>query len=191
MAGVCAALVLAAAGLWAGSRLAWFTAAVDAPGRGRVAVRATGAEVAPALTGLALLALAAVPAAVALAGPLRRGLGVLLTAAGAWAWTVVVRLLHPPPTAAELAALPGAPATGTPVPDSVTAGVGPLPAALGALLLTGAGVVLLVRERRLPRFGARSRAAAADPDRAAWEALDAGVDPTVEPTDGGPAKRAD
>jgi hypothetical protein len=41
--------------------------------------------------------------------------------------------------------------------------------------------VVLLAERRLSRFGARdTRRPAADPDRAAWDALDAGHDPTVE-----------
>jgi hypothetical protein len=61
-----------------------------------------------------------------------------------------------------------------------------VPAALGAILLLAAGVALVVADRRLPRLGARYAARPAheptDPDRAAWDALDAGRDPTADPT---------
>ena len=48
------------------------------------------------------------------------------------------------------------------------------------------GVVVLLGEPRLPRFGARystgaARPAELDPDRAAWQDLDAGRDPTTDP----------
>jgi uncharacterized membrane protein (TIGR02234 family) len=182
---VCVALLLSAGALWAASRLAWFTAGVDAVGRGRVSVVAIGADLLPALTGVALLALAGVAAAVALAGALRRALGLLLAAAGAYVGVAVARLLVVRPSAAELAALPGAPAGGTGV-GVAAVGVGPAPAALAAVLLVAAGAVLLLQESVLPRFGARyatrpAAPAAADPDRAAWDALDAGRDPTAEP----------
>lgn len=186
---VCLALLVAALGLWAASRLTWFTAGVDAVGRGRVPVDATGADLAPALTGVALLAAAAVPAAVALAGALRRALGVLVAAGGAVAGATVATHVLAPPSAADLAALPGAPAGGTAAVGPAAASAGPLPAVLAAVLLLVAGAALLVGERRLPRFGARYAAraqpaavsAAGDPDRATWDALDAGRDPTVEP----------
>ncbi|WP_308292870.1 Trp biosynthesis-associated membrane protein [Pseudonocardia sp. McavD-2-B] len=52
-------------------------------------------------------------------------------------------------------------------------------------------MLLVVREPRLPRLGARYAAPGtqaattpADPDRAAWERLDAGGDPTVGPREG-------
>jgi uncharacterized membrane protein (TIGR02234 family) len=73
---------------------------------------------------------------------------------------------------------------------SVAAGAGPLPAVLAAVLLLAAGAVLIVGERGLARFGARYAArpagtaaqpAVVDPDRAAWDALDAGRDPTADP----------
>jgi hypothetical protein len=65
----------------------------------------------------------------------------------------------------------------------------PVLAVAGAVLLAAAGVVVLVREPALPRFGARYAAAGArttpaDPDRAAWEALDSGRDPTAGGRDG-------
>ena len=193
---VCLALVGGAAALEGSARLGWFSTGVDAVGRGTVVVTATGDDLVPGLSGLALCALAAVAAAVALAGTARRLLGGLVAAAGCYVGVAVVRLLLAPPSAAALAALPGAPAGGTPA-ASVTPAAGPLPAVLGAILLLAAGLALLVAEQRLPRFGSRysartaERAAPEDPDRAAWEALDAGRDPTAGPDPAAPRGRTD
>jgi uncharacterized membrane protein (TIGR02234 family) len=191
LAGVCLVLLGAAAALEGAARLAWFTAGVDAVGRGTVPVTAVGADLVPALSALALFAVASVAAAVALGGPLRRVVGGLVAAAGGWTGVAVARLLLAPPASTDLAALPGAPAGGVPVPGPAALHPGPGVAALGAALLLAAGVVLVVAERRLPRLGARytvagteapvHRPAAADPDRAAWDALDAGRDPTADP----------
>jgi hypothetical protein len=105
------------------------------------------------LRGFALLALAGVAATVALAGVARRMLGALLAAAGV----------------AGAFAMSG---TG-----------GTVLAALGIALLVAAGGALLVAERSLARPGARYASRGADrreidPDRRAWEELDAGRDPT-------------
>ena len=205
LSAVCLALLAGAAGLEGSGRLVWYAGGVEAVGRGVVPVTATGAALVPALTAVALLALAAVAAAVALAGVARRVLGAVVALAGAWMAVEVTRLLVAPPSAAALAALPGAPPGGTPV-GAVALRIGPLPAALGALALVAAGVVLVVAEPRLARFGSRYSGGpapeATDPDRAAWEALDAGRDPTTERhldsdvspdrgrTDGGAADRA-
>ena len=197
LAAVCLALLGGAVGLWVATRLSWFTTAVEAVGRGPVPVSADGTDVVPALAGLALLAAAAIPAAVALAGVFRRALGVLVAAGGALAgWRVATALVNPP-SAADLATLPGAPAGGTAAAGPVALGPGPIPAAVGAALLVVAGVVLLIGERRLPRFGgrfarerrqngpARAQGRGAEPDRAAWDALDAGRDPTLDSTSSG------
>jgi hypothetical protein len=141
----CAGLAGAAALLWGASAATW------SAGR-------TGAQAAPSLTGVALLALAGVAGLVATAGVLRRVVGVLLAAAGA--------------VQGVLAVVAGG-------------ALGPLLAAGGGAVLLAAGVVVVLRERVLPRFGARyaaagDRRAQRDPDRAAWEALDAGEDPTAE-----------
>jgi uncharacterized membrane protein (TIGR02234 family) len=215
---VCVTLLGGAAALQGAARLPWFTATVDAVGRGTVAVTATGADLVPALSAVGLLAVAAVAAAVALAGPARRVLGGLVGAAGILVVVTAAGLLLAPPAPADLAALPGAPLGGAPVAGSVTRHVGPLVALLGASLLTAAGGALLLGERGLLRLGARyaarpvRTAGTADPvapatgpidaDRAAWDALDAGRDPTAAPavhprptdarerTDGGAAGRA-
>ena len=201
LSAVCLGLIAAAAALEGSGRLAWYGTGVEAVGRGVVPVTATGADLLPGLTAVAALAAAAVAAAVALAGAVRRALGVVVALAGVGTAVVVGRLLLAPPTAGALAALPGAPAGGTPA-GPVTLHVGPLPAVLGALVLLGAGAVLAVAEPRLARFGGRyatrPAAEAADPDRSTWDALDAGRDPTVADrgapvdrgrTDGGAADR--
>jgi uncharacterized membrane protein (TIGR02234 family) len=183
---VCVALAGAAAAVEGSARLGWFTAGVDVVGRAAT-VTATGADLLPGLSGVALLALAAVAAAVALAGTPRRLVGGLVTAAGSYVGVATVRLVLAPPAPAVLAALPEAPAGGTAVAGSVVLQPGPLPAVLGAGLLVAAGLGLIAAEPRLPRLGARyaarsaERAGDADPDRAAWEALDAGRDPTADP----------
>lgn len=186
---ICAALLAAAGALAVSSALTWFTAAVPAAGRGPVPVAASGADLEPALGGVALLAVAGVAAALALAGPARRLLGVLLAAAGGWVGLVVLGRVLTPPSGVEIAALPGAgrgvavSQAATAPPGDVTATPAPLLAGLGVALLLAAASGLLLAERDLPRFGARyaargSRPAATDPARAAWDDLDAGRDPT-------------
>ncbi len=113
------------------------------------------------LRGIARLAVAGVAATVALAGVARRVLGAVLAAAGV----------------AGAFALSG---TG-----------GTVLAALGISLLVAAGAALLVAERSLARPGARYASRDAhprevDPDRRAWEELDAGRDPTQGQAGDGP-----
>jgi hypothetical protein len=79
-------------------------------------------------------------------------------------------------------------------PTEVTAA--PLLVVAGAVVLLAVGVLVLVRERRLPRLGARyaapgERRAERDPDRAAWQDLDEGRDPTVDPADAPPGDAGD
>jgi uncharacterized membrane protein (TIGR02234 family) len=195
---VCLALATSGAALWAAARLPWFVVGIDAVGRGTVPVTATGADLVPALPGVALLAVAAVAAAVALAGAARRAVGGVIAAAGLWVAVALGGLLLAPPTATDLAALPGAPAGGTAVAGAAALRVGPLPAGVGVVLLLAAAAALMVGEPRLPRLGARYTArpaeeppASVDPDRAAWDALDAGRDPTADlPPDATPGTRS-
>jgi len=177
---VCAGLLAAAGALAASSRLTWFAADVPAAGRASVRVTVTGADATAGLDGVGLLAVAGVAAAVALAGPARRMLGAVLALAGVWLGAVVAATAAP--TGAEIAALPTAPAGGA-VPAVVAATAAPALAAAGVALLIAAGGALALVEPRLPRFGARYAAvqaprAGVDPGRAAWDALDAGRDPT-------------
>ena len=191
---VCGALGAAAVLLWAGSAAVWFELAP--PGRPRVPL--TGAEVSAVPAAVALLALAGVAAVVATRGPLRRGVGLLLALAGAGAGAVAGWALRPDPWPAggpgsgRVPLPPGTPdaaAPGWPV-DTTAA---PVLAAAGAALLLLAGLFVLVREPRLAQFGARydrrpERRAELDPDRAAWQELDAGRDPTAGPV---PPRRVD
>ncbi|HXV93131.1 MAG TPA: Trp biosynthesis-associated membrane protein, partial [Pseudonocardia sp.] len=90
-------------------------------------------------------------------------------------------------------ALP-APPPGVPVDalrdQPVQATAAPLLALSGGLVLLAVGVLVLVAGRGMPRLGARYAAPGArsrvpeDPDRAAWDALDSGRDPTIDPTPG-------
>jgi|GEM_PF-1470375 len=200
LAGVCGGLGSVAVLLWAASALPWFRVAVA----GRAPVTFDGAQVAPSLTGLALLALAGVAAVVATAGVVRRVLGGMLAGAGGVVAAIGIRALLATPfaTDAPASALPQPP-PGLVVddlryqPTETTAA--PWLAVAGGLLLLGIGLVVLVAEPRLARLGTRYANPArprveADPDRAAWRDLDAGRDPTERrdrtadaPGDGGDA----
>jgi len=160
LAAACGGLVVAACVLWGASALAW-----TAPGRPGGSAVVEPASAPSALTGVALLALAGVAALVATSGVPRRIVGALLGVVGG---VVVVA------TAAAVLAV------------SVAVGGGPLLAVGGGLLLAVVGCAVLLREPQLRRLGARYAAAGspsahADPDRAAWAALDEGRDPTADP----------
>jgi uncharacterized membrane protein (TIGR02234 family) len=197
LAGACAGLALSAVLLWAGSAVVWYR--VVRPGAAPVAL--TGAQVAPWLGGTALLALAGVAGVVATGGVLRRLVGVLLGLAGVGVLVFGVRavLFDPYATDASAASLPQPPA-GVTVDElryQPTEATGaPLLAVAGAVALLVVGVVVLVRERRLPRLGARyaapgERRVERDPDRAAWQDLDEGRDPTVDPPGAPPGDAGD
>ncbi|HZG92621.1 MAG TPA: Trp biosynthesis-associated membrane protein, partial [Pseudonocardia sp.] len=183
LVGVCAALVLAAALLWVASAVTW--ARVGTAGGAPVEV--AGAAVVPGLTGTALLALAGVAGVVAAGGVLRRLLGLLCMAAAVFVAVETVSGWN-----GEGALLPdGVSATGPGEPAAA-----PWLALLGAVVLLAAGAVVAVREPRLARLGSRygsgRRArAGADPDRAAWDDLDEGRDPTVPAAGDGDPGRGD
>ncbi len=190
---VCAGLLVSAAALWGASEAVWYRVSVAVAGRAEQVVEFTGAQVRPSLGGVALVALAGVAGVVATGGAVRRIVGGLLAAAGLavggagllglltspFASDGPAASLPTPPPGVTLDALRYQPTDTTPAP---------LLAVLGGLLLVAVGVLVLVREARLPRFGARyatgrvgsggARPPPTDPDRAAWEELDAGLDPT-------------
>ena len=172
-------LLLSAAALWGASRGTWLTAVWDTSLRGRVTATATGADTEAVLVPWALLALAAVAGILATSGWGRRVVGTVVALAGAWAaLRGLVDLAPPPPDALPLAAR----RTGQAVSVAVSP-AWPLLAAVGGLLMAGVGALVVLRAPVLPRLGARydapgTRRRVADPDRALWDALDEGRDPT-------------
>lgn len=178
-------LVAAALALAAAATLAWARQVFAVPLRGAVPVTADGAAVAPVLGPLALLALAAVAAALGSAGWARRLLGVLLLAAAAAPALAVIGVVT---GRVDLAAAAGRAADlvarSQPHGPVTLLVAGPLVAAVGALLLAVAGLLLAVRGHRMPQLGSRyatpaqARRDAPDPQRALWDRLDAGSDPT-------------
>ncbi|MEQ3552317.1 Trp biosynthesis-associated membrane protein [Pseudonocardia nematodicida] len=189
---VLAGLLAGAAALWGSGTAAWFTVEVPTATRGAVEASATGAQLQPVVTAAAALLAAAVAALVALSGLARRVLGVLVGLASAAAVVLTLRLLAVPPTPVELASARSGLNSGA-APEgigAVTATGWPWLAVAGGVLAVAASVLLVVREPRLPKLGSRYAAPGAqaappsDPDRAAWERLDAGGDPTVGPREG-------
>lgn len=181
------ALVVAAALLWVSSGLVWYRVTAQVPLRGPVPVTFTGDQAWPPVLGLAPLALAGVAAVLALAGPVRRVLGALVAALGVWAVQAAGRAVFGP--------YPGPLDPGYPTPppgvgpdalrdQPLTATGAPWFAATAGLIMFAVGVWVMSRERGLPRFGARfsvghDRPRQPDQDRAWWDALDSGDDPTV------------
>lgn len=175
-------LVAGAVLLWGGSVAVWFHVAVP----GRAAVDLTGSQVSAVPSAVALLALAGVAAVVAAGGVARRAVGLLLALAGAGAAVVAARALWGSSygTEAATSALPAGLPAGA-APGSIVATAAPLVTLTGAVAVLAVGVFVLLREPRLRRLGARYGAvreqrADLDPDRAAWQDLDAGRDPTVD-----------
>ena len=171
---VCAGLAVAAAALWAAAALPW----VLVRSAGRPALELTGAVLVPALTGIALVALAGIAGIVATAGLVRRVLGWLLAAAALAVVTTTVPVVFGDP----LAGVPPEDLPGGARAVELTAA--PLLAAAAAVVLVAVGLAVAAREPRLPRLGARYSATARsragqDPDRRAWQDLDDGRDPTV------------
>ena len=210
---VVVALVAAAVLLWASSRLTWVSASWDTPLRGRVLAAATGAATEPVLVPWALLSLAAVAGVLATSGWGRRAVGVVTAVAGLWALVRALTGLAAPAADALPDALPDAARESGRLAGVAVGVAGPVLAALGALLLAGAGVLVALVAPRLPRLGARydaptgapaspsspgtrgRPARGADPDAELWKALDAGEDPTaaepVPPVGGASADRSD
>jgi uncharacterized membrane protein (TIGR02234 family) len=177
-------LLLAALALWGASRGTWLTATWEVPLRGTVVVTANGADTEPVLVPWALLALAAIGGLLATSGWGRRAVGVIVGVAGLWALLRAVSgLAAPAPALLPASARQAGRALGVAVTP-----VWPLLAALGGVLLVGAGALVAARGSLMPRLGARydaptgrARTRPVDDDRTLWEALDAGEDPTTGP----------
>jgi hypothetical protein len=180
-------LVAAAAALWGSAAAVWPRPSYDTPFRGQVLVTVEGGEWEPVLGPLALLALAGVAGALATGGWLRRIVGVVLAAAGGWAVVLGARPQSSGVPPAGLDDLPGAPSGGR-LSDVLVIEPWTLLASLGGLLLLAAGGLLVLRTATMPRLGGRytaparaRREPAQDRERALWDSLDAGEDPTERP----------
>lgn len=154
---------------------------VQGPGLPTEDLALTSYNVAPAVGGLAVLALAAVAALVATRGTLRRVVGALVLAAGS---AIAMAALGAGARAGEVAA-----AMRTDRADiELTLQPWPWVAAVGALLMVSAGILVLVRGAGWPSMSGRydaGRAApvavnAGDPTpEDLWRSLDRGDDPTA------------
>lgn len=183
-------LVLAAVGLWIGSRLTWVEVnAFDGLGQPRT-IDLNGGAWSTALLPLALLVLAAAAAALAVRGWALRILSVLVAAASAGMGYLAIALWVIPdvaPRAIRLTELPAWELLDT--ERHYTGAALTLVAAVLSLL----GAVLLMRAAAKPRADAARysrRAAPADDgpasemsERAIWDALDEGADPTRDTSD--------
>ncbi|MQA07013.1 MAG: hypothetical protein GEU98_00445 [Pseudonocardiaceae bacterium] len=165
------ALLLGAGMLWLSAQQTWFATQRELPVRGTVPHTENGADYAPALLPLAVLAAAAVAGLVASSGWPRRVLGVLVALAGAGAVWVgldgVAPAFHDHP--------------GDYPRGEILLGRGL--ATLGGLLVFFAGLVVANWGARMPRLGGSYQAPAAarrnrDPDKEMWQALSEGEDPT-------------
>ncbi|BBX16675.1 TIGR02234 family membrane protein [Mycolicibacterium duvalii] len=182
-------LVLAAVALWVGSRLTWVEVnSFDGLGQPRT-TDLNGAAWSTALLPLALLLLAAAAAALAVRGWPLRVLSVLVAAASAGMGYLAIGLWVIPdvaPRAVRLADLPV-----WELLDTERHYLGAV-VTLGAAVLSLVGAVLLMRAAARPRADTARysrRAAPADgpasamSERAIWDALDEGADPTRDTPD--------
>ncbi|WP_433787927.1 TIGR02234 family membrane protein [Actinomycetospora sp. CA-101289] len=195
--GIVVLLLAAAIVLWGSSRATWVSQVVEGLPGPRTNT-ADGAAAEPVLVPWALLCLAAVGGLLATSGWGRRVVGTLVAVAGLWALLRgVAGLADPASEALPIGVRPG----DRPLPaEAVLAG--PSLGVLGGALMLVAGLLAARFAAVLPRLGARYdaptrragdgatavRTTPADPDRALWEALDEGYDPTGEPR-GEPADR--
>lgn len=155
----------------------------------------SGTDAAPLVPAAGLVLLAAAVALLAVRGPARVVVGLLMAAAGGVLTWSGVRALAGGLTAASTD-IPGIGRLAGPVTVELSA-VWPVLALLAGLLGAGAGLLAVLRGRAWPAMGRRYErdpAAASAPavrrpqtdeDRAqaAWKALDRGEDPTGDPAD--------
>ena len=153
-------------------------------------VAVSGVDLVSGLRAIAAVGLAGVLALLATRRAGRLLVGVLLAACGAAVVVLVVRLLG---RLEREAVLTGPVLALSPVGVRADAAATPWPwlCLVGGLLLAAAGVLVAVRGRRWAEMSRRYDAPAARPpassaeggERAAWEALDRGEDPTATDRD--------
>ncbi|WP_454199032.1 TIGR02234 family membrane protein [Nocardia sp. Marseille-Q1738] len=200
-------LAIAAAALWASSRMTWVTL-TSSDGLTQPRTDHLGGGVwFGALTPLALVLLASIAAVLATRGWLRRVVGVLIALVAAVAAVPAFALLTKSGALAERAAkLAELPARAQ-VQEATTSALPAVLALLGAIAAFGAGVLLARMPAETSRLSGkydnpvfRRAAATAEvtqrraqspehgsppqlSERVLWDALDAGTDPTEEPPD--------
>lgn len=177
-------LVLAAAILWAASRVTWVeVTSFDGLGRPKT-VALTGATWSTALVPLAVLLLAAAVAAVAVRGWPLRLLAILVAVASAGMAYLAISLWVVDDVAVRASNLAGAPVADIVGTQRHHAGAAISIAAAVATLL---GAVLFMRSAAVERSGAvrysrrtveAEGSGTAISERAMWDALDEGRDPT-------------
>jgi uncharacterized membrane protein (TIGR02234 family) len=183
--GLVAVVALAGAAFAAfAANVTWWSANYLDPLAGALAIAASGADCVPELIPLALVGLAGFGAALATRGALRRVIGVVILLCGSG---IAVR------SAVYLGVQPDVLVTGLtrpadPVGVAELHALGPLLGILGGVLLTVAGVLIVLglgaRQQLGARYERQSGPKAADPADW-WKALDAGGDPTAEPVASG------
>jgi len=191
-------LALAAAALWAASRVAWVQVRTVDDLRGTRLFTLNGETWTAELAPLALAVLAAVAAALALRGLARRAIGVVLVVVGVAAAVPGVQLLFGGASTDRSAGLvtPAALPAHTTVSTSLG---GPALALAGAVLTLAAAVLLLRSPRAAVGLSSRYQSPAAlkaaatarteddfdenVSERLLWDALDAGQDPTADAAD--------
>ncbi|NBE98177.1 hypothetical protein FE391_31650 [Nonomuraea sp. KC401] len=167
--------------LWAAGQ-AWVTVLGD----GAATEAPSGGELSPVLSPVALAGLAGVVAVLATKGAGRRAVGALLALCGAGAAVAAWAALSGDTVSERLReqnVLSGAAGLSWEV-----APLWPAVTAAGAILVTAGGVLAVLRGGRWAGMSARYDRAAGEPsarvsdDRALWDALDRGDDPTDHPT---------
>ncbi len=136
-----------------------------------------GARLAPGARVLGLVGLAGVAALPATRAVGRTLVGIVLGLAGVGLVLDLLRVLHDPLGAVDRSG----PLTDVHLSRGVDLGGWPYVALVGGLLITAAGLLVVVRGRRWAGLSSRydaPTATAADREPSLWEALDRGEDPT-------------
>lgn len=177
--------VAAAAALAGSTRPVWVTASAPDLTGSLQQVPVSGAEAAPAVTALALVALAAALATSLSAAWLRLLTGPVLILSGLGAAVAAVGATRAPAEASRSAVTGATGVAGTAVEAAAT--TWPLLSLVPAALVVATGVLMLAVGGRWPRrtrYRSAAVAATADPaddPAAAWDALTRGEDPTLGP----------
>ncbi|MBL7500580.1 Trp biosynthesis-associated membrane protein [Frankia sp. CNm7] len=178
-----AALVLFAnSATWVRAEVADAATAVGGVGAASLRVSLSGGDLAPAVSALGLLGLAAVVALVATRGAGRRVVGTLVAAAGVGVLVLAARVVADPDAAALRArqASELAPSGQPRLTDSATLTAAPVAVLLGGLVLLGAGALAVAFGGRWPAMGGRYQTRSRRP-LDDWDAIERGHDPT-DPT---------